>query len=268
MSRLQEIFETLRRRREAALIAYMTAGDPSPEDFHEIAHCLCRGGADILEVGIPFSDPIADGPAIQSSVYRALQAGTTPQLVLQKVKDFKDNREIPVVVLTYFNIVYRIGLTRFCQLARASGVDGLVIADLPVEESKEYRFAAHEAGLDTVFLSSPTTSSRRLRKIASSSSGFIYLVSLLGVTGTRDSLPSYSIELIRRTTSEVGTKPVAVGFGISNPTQVKQVVEAGADGVIVGSRIVEVIASSKRDELAGHLELMVKTLKHSTRKDS
>lgn len=241
MGRIGELFRKLKGK-EGALIAYVTGGDPSLKLTPLVADALVSGGADALEIGIPFSDPIADGPVIQSSASRALAAGATPRGVLKAIKEIRKKLEVPIVALTYYNLIYRMGVERFVKLAKECGVDGMVVADLPIEESGEYRSAAQKHGLDTIFLAAPSTTSERLRRIAEHSSGFLYLVSVFGVTGAREKLQELTVKLIRRAASIVGGRlPLSVGFGISKPEHVSRVISEGADGVIVGSKFVKII---------------------------
>ncbi|MBS7623743.1 tryptophan synthase subunit alpha [Candidatus Bathyarchaeota archaeon] len=242
MTIIEETFRALRERKEAALIAYVTAGDPSLEYTPRIADALIEGGADIVELGIPFSDPIADGKTIQAAAVRALNAGTTPPLVLKIAERIKNKHGVPIIVLTYYNILYNCGLEGFLGLAKKSGVDGVVVPDLPFEEAEDYRKVAGEVGIETVFLAAPSTTKERLLEIMRYTSGFLYLVSLFGVTGERSSLPDSAIRLVREFSAYTkGVIPLAVGFGISRPEQIRELTAAGADGVIVGSAFVRVI---------------------------
>ncbi len=203
---------------------------------------LIKGGIDILELGLPFSDPIADGPTIQAASIRALAAGTTPMKVLEIAKEIKSKHDVPVVVMTYYNPVFRIGLKKFCCLAKDCMVDGFIIPDLPVEEAAEYRKAAETQGLDTIFLAAPSTSNNRMKGIVECCSGFLYLVSRFGVTGAKSTVEDSTVQLIKRIQPFTkGKIPLAVGFGISKPEHVKRIIAAGADAVIVGSAFINVI---------------------------
>jgi len=250
------------------LVAFTTCGDPSPEASQEVVRALIRGGADIVELGVPFSDPIADGPVIQASSLRALNAGTTPETVLKVVKTIRRESDLPLVLLTYYNPVFRMGLERFGEAASEAGVDGLVVPDLPVEEANDYVRSMRHYGLDTIFLASPSTSVHRLEGILSATSGFLYLVSLYGVTGTRAMLDVAATDLVKRFSSRVaGRLPIAVGFGISRPEHVRSLLRAGADGVIVGSAFVRTIEQHRHDlaEALRQVEAQVSELKASTR---
>jgi tryptophan synthase alpha chain len=242
MTAIARVFERLKARGEGALIGYVTAGDPSPEHTPLIAEALIDGGVDILELGLPFSDPIADGPTIQAASVRALTAGTKPRMVLEMAREIKRKNDAPIVVMTYYNPVFRMGLGRFFSFAKDCSVDGLVVPDLPVEEAAEYREKAEACGVDTIFLAAPSTSTERLRRIVACSSGFLYLVSHFGVTGEREAVEDSTIHLIRRVLPFTkGRVPLAVGFGVSKPEHARSIIEAGADGVIVGSAFVNVI---------------------------
>jgi len=246
LTSIAETFSNLSERNEAALIAYVTAGDPSPEHTPRIVDALVEGGADIIELGVPFSDPIADGPTIQAATVRALKAGTKPPLVMKIAEKIKKKHGIPIVLLTYYNIVYRSGLENFLGLAKINGVDGIVIPDLPFEEADTYKKIADEMMIDTIFLAAPSTTAERLQEILRYTSGFLYLVSLFGVTGARRRLPDSTVRLVRRFSSYTKDKiPLAAGFGISTPKQIRGIVAAGADGAIVGSAFVEVIEQNQ-----------------------
>jgi tryptophan synthase alpha chain len=248
--------QNARQQGNGALIGYIMAGDPNPETTPKIAEALIRGGVDILELGLPFSDPIADGPTIQAAGVRALSAGTTPMKTLQIAKQIKSQHDIPIVVMTYFNPIFRIGLEHFCSQTKQNGVDGLIVPDLPVEEAAEYRKTAQKHGLDTIFLAAPSTSNQRLAKIVAASSGFLYLVSHYGVTGAKTAVQDSTMQLIKRVKPFTADKiPLAVGFGISKPEHIQRVIEAGADAAIVGSAFIKIV-----DENQKNMEKMLKQL--------
>lgn len=262
MSRIKEAFERIGGG--GALVAYVMGGDPDTETSSRVVEAVVRGGADIVEIGIPFSDPIADGRTIQEAGVRALRAGTRPEDVLE----IAACAEVPVVLMTYYNIVHTRGLARFLEMAGDKGVDGLVIPDLPLEESEEYRRAASESGVDAILLASPATPGRRMREIATKTSGFLYLVSLYGVTGQRAELSGGIGGLIRLARGFTnGRVPLCVGFGISKPEHASRVVEEGADGAIVGSAIVERVAllAGREEEGLREVELFVRSLKEAAR---
>ena len=200
---------------------------------------LAESGCDIIEMGIPFSDPLADGATIQEASFRALQAGVTPQICLDVAARIREKTGVPLVFMTYYNPVLHYGLEAFCQACSRAGVDGLIVPDLPPDESTDLDNAALKEGLDLIFLLTPTSTTERIRLVVEKSRGFVYMVSLLGVTGTRDSLPAGLGDFIRRVRKET-EKPLCVGFGISTPDQAQQVGQT-ADGVIVGSRLVQLI---------------------------
>ena len=266
---IKEAFEKAKQQNSAALIGYLTAGDPAPESTSKLADALISGGIDVLELGLPFSDPIADGPTIQNASLRALQAGTTPMRVLEIAKEIKSRHDIPVVVMTYYNPVFRLGLECFLALAKEHGVDGFIVPDLPVEEAGDYRGAARANDLDTIFLASPATSKVRLDKIVDASSGFLYLVSRFGVTGAQSRVAHSTVELIKRVQQvTVGKIPLAVGFGISKPEHVREVVSAGADAAIVGSAFVNIVNKNQDNlkAIAEDLQSAASELKKATRK--
>lgn len=267
MSKIAETFHKLKRKKQGALIGYVMAGDHKPELTPKIADALIEGGVDILELGLPFSDPIADGPTIQAASARALAAGTTPVIVLETVKAIKKKHDLPIVVMTYYNPVFKMGLEKFFALAETCKVDGTIIPDLPLEEAGEYKMAAASRGVDTVFLAAPSTSDKRLVALVGSTSGFLYLVSRFGVTGTKTQVKASTISLISHVKEYTGSKvPLAVGFGVSKPDHVRDILAAGADGVIVGSAFVNII--SKNLENGAKMQLKLKEtarkLKEST----
>jgi tryptophan synthase alpha chain len=233
-----------------------------------IAEALVKGGVDILELGIPFSDPIADGPTIQAASVRALQAGTTPKIVLGMAGEIKRKHGVPVVILTYYNPVFRMGLENFFRLASNCGVDGVVVPDLPVEEADDYRNAARACGVDTIFLAAPSTTNERLRRIVGCTSGFLYLVSHFGVTGAREALEDSTVKLIKRVLPyTAGRVPLAVGFGVSKPEHAKRIIRSGADGVIVGSAFVNIVHKHQSDfcRMLEELEVTARKLKNATK---
>ncbi len=266
--RITEKFRELRQRNEGALITYLTGGDPTPKLFQSNVEALVEGGTDILEIGIPFSDPIADGPVIQASSHRALSSGTTPQRILQQTSKLSKTVDVPIVLLTYYNPVLATGLDKFLRTAEASGVNGVVIPDLPVEESDPLVHSAANHNVDTIFLVSPNTSPLRTRRILEASRGFAYLVSLFGVTGPRSNLGTSAVEAVRSTKKLARNNvPVAAGFGISKPEHVSELIHAGADGAIVGSALVKIVNENlQQPKTAGtKLANTVSALKKATR---
>ncbi len=244
MSRIPETFARLRAERQRALIPFVVAGDPDLEAINGILRTIARAGADLIELGVPFSDPIADGPIIQRAAQRALANGVGLADVLELVRKARADIRQPIVLLSYYNPILQYGLQRFCADAPSAGVDGIVIPDLPPDESEELLADARPRGLDVIFLLAPTSTDERIRFVAEQSSGFIYCVSITGVTGVRERLPEDVRDLVRRIKA-VTPLPVCVGFGISTAEQARQVAEI-ADGVIVGSAIVSLLETSER----------------------
>ena len=268
MNAIREVFHEAMQQGDGVLIGYIMAGDPSPELTPQIADALINGGVDILELGLPFSDPIADGPTIQAAGVRALAAGTTPLKVLEIAKQIKQQHNVPIVVMTYYNPVFRIGIGKFLDLAKEHLVDGFIVPDLPVEEAADYRKAAEANGLDTIFLAAPSTSNERLSKIVTCSSGFIYLVSHYGVTGAKTTVEDSTVQLIKRVFPfTAGKIPLAVGFGISKPEHIERIIAAGADAAIVGSAFINIIQknSQKTSIMLKELKAAAQTLKFATK---
>ncbi len=243
------------------MIAYITAGDPSPQRTPEIVAALERGGVDLIEMGVPFSDPIADGPVIQRGADRALRAGTNVPKVLEMARKIRECSQIPLLLFTYMNPVLRYGLEKLAIDAKAAGIDGCLLTDLSVEEAASYMGVMRSAGLDTVFLAAPTSTDARLKLAAQYSTGFIYLVSRTGVTGERAALSDALEPLIARTRA-VTNLPLAAGFGISTPQQAG-VVAKMADGVVVGSAIVRMIENnaSSSEKCDAELEAFTRSLR-------
>ncbi len=235
MSRIASAFA----KQHTALIAYLTVGYPSTEATLEAVPALASSGCDIIELGIPFSDPLADGTTIQKASYQALKLGVSPKLCLEVARELRRKVDMPILFMSYYNPVLSFGLGAFCSSCAEVGIDGLIVPDLPPEEGEELEKFTQEYGLDLVYLLAPTSTDERIVLVAQRSKGFIYLVSLTGVTGARDSLPieleSFVAKVRQRT-----TKPLCVGFGISTPEQARRVATV-ADGVIVGSRIIQLM---------------------------
>ena len=222
-----------------ALIPYVTVGYPSIEATLKVVPLLANSGCDIVELGIPFSDPLADGATIQKASFYALENGVTPQLCLEVAKQLSQLVDIPLVFMTYFNPVFSYGLEEFCSACAGSGIDGLIIPDLPPEEGLELEATIQRQGLDLIYLLAPTSTEERIRLVAERSREFIYLVSVTGVTGVRDRLPA-DLEAFVARVRKVVTQPLCVGFGISTPEQARRVARI-ADGIIVGSRIIQLM---------------------------
>src|SRR4030042_851895 len=235
MSRITEVFKGGHK----ALIAYVTAGYPDIKATPEIARALAENGADIIELGIPFSDPLADGATIQKASYQALQHGTTPEACLEAAAEIRREIETPLVFMTYYNPVLNYGLEAFCLSCFKAGIDGLIVPDLPPEEGTDLEKTARRQGLDLVYMLAPTSPDERIREAGKRSRGFIYLVSLTGVTGARKALPADLESFIKRVRGQTA-QPLCVGFGIAGAAQARRVA-AVADGVIVGSKLIALI---------------------------
>jgi tryptophan synthase alpha chain len=238
-TRIQKLFESLGKKNRSALIAYVTAGDPSPERTPEIIAALERGGVDLIELGGPFSDPIADGPVIQRAATRALNSGTTVPKVLEMARAVRKSSQMPILLFTYLNPILRYGLDKLALDAKGAGIDGCLLTDVSVEEAEPYVAAMRAAELHTVFLAAPTSTEHRLKLVAQYSTGFVYLVSRTGVTGEQMALSQDLAPLIEKMRA-ITKLPLAAGFGISTPEQAGAVASL-ADGVVVGSAIVRQI---------------------------
>ena len=261
MTRIGRLFDNLKREGRKGLIAYLTAGDPTPDRTPALIEALVRGGADLIELGVPFSDPIADGPVIQRAGERALRAGTTLKAVLEIARQVRESSEVPLLLFTYLNPVVRYGLDRLGEDAARCGIDGCLLTDASVEEAHDYVRAMRSHGLDTVFLGAPTSTPRRLKLVAEYSSGFVYLVSRTGVTGERDSLSNAVAPLVR-SMREVTDLPLAVGFGISKPEHVAELGQL-VEAVVVGSAFVRIIErGADNSSLELQLESYARELKH------
>ncbi|MDD5437483.1 MAG: tryptophan synthase subunit alpha [Candidatus Omnitrophica bacterium] len=245
MNRIDKKFRELKREGKKAFIAYITAGDPSLSVTKRIVLSLEESGADIVELGIPFSDPIADGPTIQAASHRALAGGVTLKKIFSMMGALRKTTRIPVAFMTYYNPVLKYGVEKFVKSCKHNGVDGVIIPDLPHEEAKDLIRCARREGVATIFLAAPTSTRKRIKDIVKSSTGFIYYVSLTGVTGARSKLPPEIASNVRAIKS-MARKPVAVGFGISSPGQARDMARI-ADGVIVGSAIVKIVAANQKN---------------------
>jgi tryptophan synthase alpha chain len=262
--RIHDRFRDLRNAGELGIVAYITAGDPSFDATLKFVLALGEAGADVIELGVPFSDPLADGPTIQRASERALKAGTTLAGVLDLVRRIRQSSQVPLVLFSYYNPILQMGLEKFASAAASAGADGVLATDLTAEESEDYRsiLAAHR--LDTIFLGAPTSTDERLAKIAACSSGFLYLISRTGVTGAKDALPDDLPALLRRTRS-VTQLPIAVGFGISLPGHVS-VLGGLADAAVIGSALVSEIEKAKSvDAAAAALAERMRSFKEAAR---
>src|ERR1700690_4424761 len=244
--RIARRFTELARSGELGLVAYITAGDPSLQASGKIVLAAAEAGADVIELGVPFSDPVADGPVIQRASDRALRSGTTLAGVLELVTRLRRNTQVPLVLFSYFNPILQMGIEKFADAAAKAGADGVLVTDLTPEEAAEYRVVLQSRGLDTIFLAAPTSADARLAQISAATTGFLYLVSRTGVTGTRDALPAELPALVRRT-RKFTALPVAVGFGISLPTHVT-VLGGIADAAVVGSALMAAVEKAASPE--------------------
>jgi tryptophan synthase alpha chain len=258
-SRLSLCFRNLRERGAKGLVVYLTAGDPSLDATGELLVALERGGADVIELGVPFSDPLADGPVIQRASERALRAGTTLRRILDCLPRWRESLQVPLVLFTYFNPVLQFGLDRFAREAARAGADGALIVDLTPEEADAYLGVMRAQHLDTIFLAAPTSTEARLALAARSSSGFLYLISRTGVTGERRELAASARTLIERA-RRVTSLPLAVGFGIAKHEQVREA-QALADAAVVGSAVVHAIEERYPSAGAAAVEQFVRALK-------
>jgi tryptophan synthase alpha chain len=264
MGRICQTFERLQKARECALIPYVTAGDPDLEMTKTLVHTMVRSGGDIIEIGVPFSDPLADGPIVQRASQRALQSGTTLRNILGTVRELRHDVDVPLVLMTYYNPVFRYGEEAFVADALVAGVDGIIVPDLPPEEAQTLLDLSADTPLDLIFLAAPTSTAARLAMISEASRGFIYYVSRLGTTGVREQLADdlrLMLEKLRASTLQ----PIIVGFGVSSPEHVRLVAEL-ADGVVVASAILKLMEDlGGREDWLERVGDFVATLKAGTR---
>ena len=251
-SKVDEKFNELKNNKKLALMPFIMAGDPNIEKTSEILLALQENGADLIELGIPYSDPLADGPTIQLSAYRALNSGTTPIKVIALLESLKGKLNIPIVLFTYLNPLLCFGFDKFCEIASNAGVSGLIIPDLPLEEAYKFSEIVSTHSMDLILLVAPTTPFERMKKISNHTKGFTYLVSVTGVTGERNKMENRVENLITKL-KKINSNPIAVGFGISTPDHVNKVREWGADGVIIGSAFVKRISSSSAKDVVNHV---------------
>ncbi len=258
-SRIEAKFRDLRDRGRKGLVLYLTAGDPSLEATGDLLAALERGGADIIELGVPFSDPLADGPVIQRASERAVRGGATLARILRALPRWRESVQAPIVLFSYYNPILQYGLERFAREASSAGADGVLAVDLTPEEAESYVAAARAEGLDTVFLAAPTSTDERLALISRVSTGFLYLISRTGVTGEREEISATLQPLVERA-QRLSPLPLAAGFGISNPAQVRQV-QALAEAAVVGSAVVRAIEERYPAGGAAAIENWVRWLK-------
>jgi tryptophan synthase alpha chain len=264
MNRYEKTFADLKAQNRMAFIPFAVAGDPCIETSEEIFIAYLKAGADILEIGYPFSDPVADGPINQRAAQRAIDAGLTPDTFFRMIGRIRAKTEAPFGLLTYANIVLNAGYRHFCRKAANAGIDSILVADMPPEESEELLKEMKECGIRSVFIVTELTPAHRVKKICSLTNGFIYVVSRLGTTGVRQDF-SLSVKSTIGRLKKIARSPLCAGFGISSPEHVTKVREAGADGAIVGSRLVDIIEkiSGNKKDMLNSLEKAVKTMAHA-----
>ena len=264
MSRIKEKFEELKRKNEKALISYIMLGFPNEKATISTVRGLVKGGADIIELGFPFSDPLADGPVIQNASTVSLEKGTNISKFFNIVKKIRKETQIPLVLMTYTNIIYHRGYEKFISDAKKAGIDGFILPDMSIGESKEYLQAAKN-NMDTIFLISPNTSKSRIEKISKMSTGFLYLVAVFGTTGVKTEIKNYTLKAIKNVKKQTkGKIPIGIGFGVSTPDDVKKYIKAGADAVIVGSAYLKLIEKTKPVQLESKIISFTKSLKKET----
>ena len=264
-NRIEKKFDQLRARKQKGLICYVMGGYPNPIGCEKVISAIVEGGADIIEIGIPFSDPIADGPVIQEAAFKALKKGVTPQICLNLIKKTRKRYpELPIVIMTYSNILEKYGFRKFMEMAKEAGTDGFILPDMTIDESEKYLQYSKDLGLASIFLVAPNTSNLRIKNTLAVSTGFVYVVSVYGTTGMRNSFNKYTLTAIKNIKKLGSKKNISVGFGISTPQHVKLMSNNGADAVIVGSAIVKMIDGNKGDsiiQLQDNLRNYVKSLK-------
>jgi tryptophan synthase alpha chain len=249
MSRIEEKFKELEKRNEKALISYIMLGFPNEKATMSTVRGLVKGGVDIIELGFPFSDPLADGPVIQNASTVSLEKGTNVSKFFNIVKKIRKETEIPLVLMTYTNILHRMGYEKFIRNAKKAGVDGFILPDMSIGESEDYLEAAKN-NADTIFLISPNTKKTRIEKIANASTGFLYLVAVFGTTGVKTGIKNYTLKAIKNVKKQTkGKIPIGIGFGVSTPEDVKKYIKAGADAVIVGSAYLKFIEYTNQKDL-------------------
>ncbi|MFQ5440541.1 MAG: tryptophan synthase subunit alpha [Nitrosopumilaceae archaeon] len=265
MSKIKKKFLELQSKNEKALIAYIMVGYPNERSTISAVKGLVKGGVDVIELGFPFSDPLADGPVIQNASAVSLQRGTKIDDFFRVVKKIRKLTDIPLVLMTYTNILYNRGYQNFILDAKEVGIDGFILPDMAIEESSEYLKAAKNK-TDTIFLISPNTNKERINKIVKSTSGFLYLVAVYGTTGVKTGIKNYTLKAIKNVKQQTkGKMPIGVGFGVSSPEEVNRYIASGADGVIVGSAFLKLIEKTPQNQIEKKIELFTKSLKKETR---
>ena len=265
-NRIKTKFEELKSLKKKALITFLTSGDPGQKVSFKILEIFKEKKVDLIEIGFPFSDPIADGPTIQMASTESLNGGTKIDNFFAIVKKIRKESDIPLVLMTYTNILYNQTYQKFISRAKQAGIDGLILPDMAIEESKEYVKAAKKIGIDTIFLVSPNTEKDRLKQIIKSTSGFLYMVAVFGTTGVQTKIHKYTIDALKNTkNSAKGKIPVGVGFGISTEKDVQKYVSSGADAVIVGSANIKIIENTPASKIQTRIATFTKKLKNKTR---
>lgn len=264
MSRIKEKFTELDDKNQKALIAYIMVGFPDETATMATVRGLIKGGVDIIELGFPFSDPLADGPIIQNASTISLEKGTKIERFFEIVKKIRKQTDIPLVLMTYTNVLYHKGYSKFIKNAKEAGIDGFILPDMSIEESDDYLSAAKN-NADTIFLVSPNTSTKRINRIAKASTGFLYLVAVYGTTGIKSGIQGYTIKAIKEIKKQTkGKIPIGVGFGVSTPEDVRRYVSAGADAVIVGSAFLKLVEKTSKDKIESKIASFTKSLKKET----
>ena len=264
MTRIKEKFAELEAKNQKALISYIMVGFPNEKSTISTVRGLVKGGVDIIELGFPFSDPLSDGPVIQNASTISLEKGTKIAKFFKLVKKIRKETDIPLILMTYTNILYHKGYEKFIVEAKKAGIDGFILPDMSIEESKEYLKAAKN-NADTIFLISPNTSNTRILKIAKASSGFLYLVAVFGTTGVKSGIKKYTLDAIKQVKKQTkGKIPIGIGFGVSTPDDVKKYIKAGADAVIVGSAYLKLIGKTPQNKLESKIASFTKSLKKQT----
>ena len=264
MTRIKEKFAELESKNQKALISYIMSGFPNEKATISTVRGLVKGGVDIIELGFPFSDPLADGPVIQNASTISLERGTNIVKFFSLVKKIRKETDIPLILMTYTNILYHKGYGKFISEAKKAGIDGFILPDMSIEESKEYLQAAKNKA-DTIFLISPNTSKTRIQKISKASSGFLYLVAVFGTTGVKTGIKKYTLDAIKQVKKQTkGKIPIGIGFGVSTPDDVRKYIKAGADAVIVGSAYLKLIEKTPQNQLESKIASFTKSLKKQT----
>ena len=264
MTRIKEKFAELQAKNQKALISYIMTGFPNEKATMSTVRGLVKGGVDIIELGFPFSDPLADGPVIQNASTVSLEKGTNIVKFFSLVKKIRKETDIPLILMTYTNILYHKGYGKFISEAKKAGIDGFILPDMSIEESKEYLQAAKNKA-DTIFLISPNTSETRIQKISKASSGFLYLVAVFGTTGVKTGIKKYTLDAIKQVKKQTnGIIPIGIGFGVSTPDDVRKYIKAGADAVIVGSAYLKLIEKTPQNQLESKIASFTKSLKKQT----